>query len=53
MEGMTTWAGSDTDFISDGHSELVYRPVTESVTEGTGVIQTFSVVNIQNLSADG
>ena len=31
-----TWPGIDTDFISDEHSELVNRPVTESVTARDG-----------------
>ena len=33
---MTTWPGTDTDLISDEYSELVNRPVTESVPERDG-----------------
>ena len=38
---MTARVGSDTDFPSGEHSEIVYRPVTESVTTWPGIDTDF------------
>ena len=49
---MTAWAGSNTVFPSDGHSEFFDRPVTESVTARATNTCEILVMNVSTVATE-